>query len=82
MLAGVAYDGVGPHGLHIRIGGQPRLLEVDSIVLCTGQEPLRALEAPLRAAGLTPVLVGGARQAGELDAVRAIREGTLAAMDF
>ena len=82
MLAGVAYDGVGLHGLHIRIGGQPRLLEVDSIVLCTGQEPLRALEAPLRAAGLTPVLVGGARQAGELDAVRAIREGTLAAMDF
>jgi len=66
----------------VTVDGQPRLLEVDSVVVCAGQEPLRALEAPLRAAGVHPVLVGGARLAGKLDAMRAIREGTLAAMEL
>ena len=82
MLGGVSYDRLAPEGLHIRIDGQPRLLEVDTVVLCAGQEPMRELDTPLRSRGLEPVLVGGARLAGELDAMRAIREGTLAAMEI
>jgi 2,4-dienoyl-CoA reductase (NADPH2) len=81
MLGGVAYERVSPEGLQITVDGQSRLLEVDTVVLCAGQESLRELEAPLRAAGVAPVLIGGARLAGELDAMRAIREGTLAAME-
>jgi 2,4-dienoyl-CoA reductase (NADPH2) len=82
MLGGVTYERLAPEGLHIRIDGQPRLLEVDTVVLCAGQESLRELDTPLRAQGLEPLLIGGARLAGELDAMRAIREGTLAAMEL
>jgi 2,4-dienoyl-CoA reductase (NADPH2) len=53
---------------------------VDDIVLCTGQEPLAELAAPLRAAGVTVHLVGGADVAAELDAKRAIRQATLLAL--
>ena len=49
-----------------------QLIEADTIVLCAGQEPLRELEAPLRAAGVPVHLIGGALEAGELDAKRAI----------
>ena len=82
MLGGVAYDRIGDEGLHIRVEGQPRLLEVDTVVLCAGQEPLHDLEAPLRDLGVSPLRIGGARLAAELDAVRAVREGTLAAMEL
>ena len=53
-----------------------QLIEADTIVLCAGQEPLRELEAPLRAAGVKVHLIGGALEAGELDAKRAILQGT------
>ena len=53
-----------------------QLIEADTIVLCAGQEPLRELEAPLRAAGVSVHLIGGALEAGELDAKRAILQGT------
>jgi 2,4-dienoyl-CoA reductase (NADPH2) len=46
------------------------------VVVCAGQEPLRELEAPLRAAGKPVHIIGGAALAAELDAKRAIREGT------
>ena len=52
------------------------LLEFDTIVLCAGQEPLQELLAPLNAAGITAHLIGGAQEAGELDAKRAIDQGT------
>ena len=80
MLAGVQYQRIDDAGLHLLEAGQPRLLEVDSIVLCTGQEPRRELEAPLRAAGLPVHRVGGADVAAELDAKRAIRQATLLAL--
>jgi 2,4-dienoyl-CoA reductase (NADPH2) len=79
MLAGVSYEAIEERGLLIRCGEQRekvRLLEVDHIVLCTGQEPLRDLEAPLLAAGLTPYLIGGAEMATELDAKRAIDQAS------
>ncbi|HRE13699.1 MAG TPA: NADPH-dependent 2,4-dienoyl-CoA reductase [Usitatibacteraceae bacterium] len=79
MLAGVNYEGVVPAGLAISFGEKREkamVLEVDTIVLCAGQEPLRDLEAPLKAAGREVHLIGGASLAAELDAKRAIEEGT------
>jgi 2,4-dienoyl-CoA reductase (NADPH2) len=52
------------------------LLEVDTVVLCAGQEPLRELVEPLRAAGRSVHLIGGADVAAELDAKRAIDQGS------
>ena len=49
---------------------------MDTIVLCAGQEPLRELQLPLTAAGIPVHLIGGAFEAGELDAKRAIDQGT------
>jgi 2,4-dienoyl-CoA reductase (NADPH2) len=76
LLAGVSYQGIDDRGLTVRHGEQARLLEVDSVVLCTGQEPQRELVAPLQAAGLTVHVIGGADVATELDAKRAIAQGT------
>jgi 2,4-dienoyl-CoA reductase (NADPH2) len=79
MLAGVNYEGVVPKGLAISFGEKREkatVLEVDTIVLCAGQESQRELEAPLKAAGVSVHLIGGAALAGELDAKRAIDEGT------
>ena len=70
------YLGVADDGLRIRVGGEERLLPVDHVVVCAGQEPLRALVEPLRAAGRTPHLIGGADVANELDAKRAIDQGS------
>src|SRR4029077_14271701 len=60
MLAGVEYDCIDDAGLHIKIDGKPQLLEVDTIVICAGQEPRRELVASLEAAGIAPKLIGGA----------------------
>ncbi len=76
MLAGVAYERIDDDGLTISQGGESRLLAVDSIVVCAGQEPQRELVAELEARGLRPRLVGGAKAAAELDAQRAIRDGS------
>jgi 2,4-dienoyl-CoA reductase (NADPH2) len=79
VLGGVNYEAIDDRGLTITLGERRerrRLLEVDTVVLCTGQEPLRELEAPLRQAGLRVHLIGGADVAAELDARRAIEQGT------
>ncbi|MFC8453724.1 FAD-dependent oxidoreductase [Kitasatospora sp. NPDC057223] len=76
MVAGARYDRIDDRGLHLTLGGEQRLLAVDTIVLCTGQEPRRDLYEALLAAGRTPHLIGGADLAAELDAKRAIRQGT------
>jgi 2,4-dienoyl-CoA reductase (NADPH2) len=75
MLAGVEYLGIGDRGLEIAQGGETRMLEVDHVVICAGQEPRRELVAGLEALGLRPQLIGGSRLAAELDARRAIDEG-------
>ncbi|MFC3284646.1 FAD-dependent oxidoreductase [Litchfieldella rifensis] len=75
-LAGCEYQGIDDEGLHIRLEGEPRLLEVDSIVICAGQEPVRDLLAPLQEAGVAVHVIGGADEAAELDAKRAIEQGT------
>ncbi len=76
MGSGVAYERIDDAGLHITVDGQPQLLEVDNVVLCAGQEPQRELHAALSAAGCSVHLIGGADVAAELDAKRAIVQGT------
>jgi len=80
MAGGVEYVKVDDAGLHVVIDGTPRVLDVDTIVICAGQEPRRELVAPLEAAGVKPILIGGADVAAELDAKRAIEQGTRVAM--
>ena len=63
-------------GLKIRIDGSEQLLPVDHVVVCAGQEPRRELQAELLAAGITAHLIGGADVAAELDAKRAIDQGS------
>ena len=76
MLGGVEYLGVDDEGLHVRIDGGEQLLAVDHVVVCAGQEPRRDLHAALRARGRNVHLIGGADVAAELDAKRAIAQGS------
>ncbi|MCX5231850.1 NADPH-dependent 2,4-dienoyl-CoA reductase [Streptomyces sp. NPDC006553] len=76
MVAGVSYDRIDDEGLHVTIGGEQQLLPVDTVVLCAGQEPRRDLYEELVAAGRVAHLIGGADVAAELDAKRAIDQGT------
>jgi len=79
MIGGVNYERIGPQGLFVTYGEKRQdgqLIECDTVVLCAGQEPQRELEAPLRAAGVTVFRIGGADEAAELDAKRAIDQGT------
>ena len=76
MLGGVSYQRIDDQGLHIRVGDEERCLEVDQVVICAGQEPLRELLDPLKNAGRSVHLIGGADIAAELDAKRAIAQGS------
>lgn len=76
MMAGVQYDRIDDQGLHITVGGEQRLLEVDNVVICAGQESLADLvPAQGESGGPRFHKIGGAALAAELDAKRAIREG-------
>ncbi|MFF3707359.1 FAD-dependent oxidoreductase [Streptomyces phaeochromogenes] len=76
MVPGVQYDRIDDAGLHVTVDGRASVLPVDTIVLCTGQEPRRDLYEALRADGRSVHLIGGADVAAELDAKRAIKQGT------
>ena len=76
MLGGVTYERLDEAGLHIAVEGKPQVLPVDNVVVCAGQEPLRKLADALLATGITPHIIGGADVAAELDAKRAIAQGT------
>ncbi|MEV7416775.1 NADPH-dependent 2,4-dienoyl-CoA reductase [Streptomyces sp. NPDC089919] len=76
MVAGAAYRRIDDEGLHITVDGQEHTLPADTVVLCTGQEPRRDLFEELTAAGVRAHLIGGADVAAELDAKRAIKQGT------
>ncbi len=75
MLGGMEYRRITPEGLVVAEGGVERLLPADTVVLCTGQEPLRDLAEPLQALHVPVHIIGGAHAAGELDAKRAIDQG-------
>lgn len=79
MVGGVNYEAITPEGLWVSYGekrADTQLIAADTIVLCAGQLPQRELEAPLRAMGARVHLLGGADEAAELDAKRAILQGT------
>ena len=79
QLSGVNYERIDDDGLHISFGPErrdPEVLAVDNVVICAGQNPVRDLEDELRRKGVDPHIIGGAARAAELDAKRAIRQGT------
>ncbi len=76
MMNSVAYDRIDDQGLHVTVNGKPQLLEVDNVVICAGQHSNTTLHDSLKAKGVTVHLIGGAKLAAELDAKRAIDEGS------
>ncbi|MHA1129121.1 MAG: FAD-dependent oxidoreductase, partial [Alphaproteobacteria bacterium] len=85
MIGGVNYEEITAAGLHISTGEgreNPRLIEVDTIVLCAGQLPERSLADALEAKGIIVHVIGGADVAAELDAKRAINQGSRLAASF
>ena len=76
MVGGVEYERIDDDGLHVLVNGEPRLYPVDTVIICAGQEPLRTLFDELVAAGVSTQLIGGAFEAMELDAKRAINQAT------
>ncbi len=75
MLGGVEYKKIDDEGLHIEINGEAQTLEVDNVVICAGQIANDELKEPLEKAGIRVHTIGGADEAGELDAKRAILQG-------
>jgi len=76
MMNGCEYLKVDDEGLHILVDGEKKVLSVDNVIVCAGQEPLRDLHEPLSQNGKSVHLIGGADVAAELDAKRAIDQGT------
>jgi 2,4-dienoyl-CoA reductase (NADPH2) len=75
MRSGVSYLKIDDAGLHINAGGRDEVLDVDHVIVCAGQEPMRELHSDLQQAGLSVHLIGGAYEARELDAKFAIKQG-------
>ncbi|WP_303293398.1 NADPH-dependent 2,4-dienoyl-CoA reductase [Marinobacter sp. ST-43] len=88
MVPGVTYRKIDDEGLHITVTpkgaeqGEDKILPVDTIIICAGQEPLRELQAGVEAAGIPVHLIGGADVAAELDAKRAINQGSRLAAEI
>ncbi len=83
MISAVEYLKVDDQGLHVRVAdGEPQLLPVDTVIVCAGQDPLRELQAELEAGGARVHLIGGADVAAELDAKRAINQGSRLAAEL
>jgi len=74
MVSSVQYDKIDDAGLHFSVNGEKQVLDVDNVVICAGQIPFRELHEPLESKGIKVHLIGGALEAGELDAKRAIRQ--------
>ncbi|EMF0719025.1 NADPH-dependent 2,4-dienoyl-CoA reductase [Citrobacter freundii] len=82
MIPAVSYQKIDDEGLHVLINGEPLIFDVDHVIICAGQEPKRELVDPLHAAGKTVHLIGGCDVAMELDARRAIAQGTWLALEI
>ncbi|MBI2960458.1 MAG: FAD-dependent oxidoreductase, partial [Betaproteobacteria bacterium] len=80
ILTGVQYQRIDERGLHYLLEGKPALLEVDNVVVCAGQESVRALQDELESLSKPVHVIGGAERAAELDALRAIDQGTRTAL--
>ena len=82
QVAGVAYRRIDDAGVHMAVEGEERVIPADTVVICAGQEPARSLYDELAARGVKAHLIGGAARAVELDAMRAIDQGTRLAYTF
>ena len=82
QTVGVTYLGVDDAGLHYRVQDEVRVLDVDHVVLCTGQRSERTLADALQALGVPVQVIGGAHEAAELDALRAIEQATRLALSI
>ena len=82
QVSGVTYARIDDVGVHVTVEGAERVLPVDTVVICAGQEPLRSLYDALVARGVAAHVIGGAERAAELDAMRAIDQGTRLAYSF
>ena len=82
QVAGVTYRRIGDAGVHITVEGLARVVPADTVVVCAGQEPERSLHDALAARGIAVHVIGGAERAAELDAMRAIDQGTRLAYSF
>jgi 2,4-dienoyl-CoA reductase (NADPH2) len=80
MVSGVEYDRIDDAGLHIRVDGRAQVLDADTVVICAGQESRRDLVPGLEKLGIRTTVIGGADVAVELDAKRAIDQGTRVAL--
>jgi 2,4-dienoyl-CoA reductase (NADPH2) len=76
MISGVSYQRIDDDGLHVLIDNKSKVLKVDSIIVCAGQEEMNALYQPLKQAGCSAHLIGGAFKALELDARHAINQAS------
>lgn len=76
MMGNCQYQKIDDQGFHITVAGEPMILDVDNVIICTGQDSLRELLAPLEEMGVKAQLIGGADVASELDAKRAINQGS------
>jgi len=79
FMPGVEYQKIDDEGLHVIFENEPCVFEVDTVIVCTGQEPLRTVHDDLARDGIDATLIGGAYEAAELDAKTAIDQATLAA---
>jgi len=80
MWSSVCYEKIDDRGLHLTHEGKKKVLEVDHIIICAGQNPRDNLKLPLQALGFKVEVIGGARAAQELDAEAAILDGTRLAL--
>jgi 2,4-dienoyl-CoA reductase (NADPH2) len=76
MVPGADYLKIDDDGLHLTINDEPQVLDVDTVIICAGQEPLRTLYDELKDGAVKPHLIGGAYEAAELDAKTAIKQAT------
>lgn len=82
MLSGCEYLKIDDRGLHLKIDGEEKVLEVDNVIICAGQVSEDSLYKKLEQSGQKCHLIGGAKVAGELDAKRAIRDGVTLALEI
>ena len=82
QLGDVSYERIDDAGLHISVAGEPRTLAVNQVVICAGQEPNTELLQELRSSGVQTHVIGGAEDAAELDALRAIEQGARVALSL
>lgn len=75
LMGGVSYEKIDDQGLHISVDGKEQLLDADKVIICAGQESVRPFEDKWQLLEGKLHIIGGADYAGELDAVRAIRQG-------